>query len=90
MQFFNYEPDEVKFFERAENDWIQIITLIKWKGWLIPRPVFGGVILIDQIEKNSVGNWFTRTSVGKGTFIKPDEIKNYEYLKYLLLDYYFN
>ena len=80
IQFFNYEPDEVKFFEREVNDWVQVITLIKWEGWLVPRPVFGGVIVIDQIEKNSFGNWISRASVGKGKFIKPDEIKNYGYL----------
>ena len=79
-QFFSYEADEVKFIERAENDWIQVITLIKWEGWLVPRPVFGGVIIIDQIEKNSAGNWFKRTSIGKGTFVKPNEVKEYEYL----------
>lgn len=80
IEFFNYEPDEVKFIERAENDWIQVITLIKWEGWLVPRPVFGGVIIIDQIEKNSFGNFIRRASFGKGTFIKPDEIKDYVYL----------
>ena len=81
IQFLNYEPDEVKFIERAENDWIQVITLIKWEGWLVPRPVFGGVIVIDQIEKNTIINWLKRASVGKGKFIKPEEVANYGYLK---------
>ncbi len=80
IQFFNYEADEVKFIERAENDWIQVITLIKWEGWLVPRPVFGGVIIVDQIEKNTFGNFIKRASFGKGEFIKPDKIKNYDYL----------
>lgn len=80
IQFFNYEADEVKYIERAVNDWIQVITLIKWEGWIVPRPVFGGVIIIDQIEKNSFGNFIKRASIGKGTFIKPDDIKNYDYL----------
>jgi hypothetical protein len=81
IEFFNYEADEVKFIERAENDWIQVITLIKWEGWIVPRPVFGGVIIIDQIEKNTFGNFIKRASIGKGEFIKPNEIKSYSYLK---------
>jgi hypothetical protein len=80
-QFFNYEPDEVKFFEREENDWVQVITLTKWIGFFIPRPVFGGVIVIEQLEKNSFGNFISRASFGKGTFISPEDIAKYDYLK---------
>lgn len=81
FQFFNYEPDEVKFIERNENDWVQVITLIKWTGFLIPRPVFGGVIVVEQIENNSFGNFISRASFGKGTFIAPEEITKYDYLR---------
>lgn len=79
--YFNYEPDESKFIENDKGEWVQVLTLIKWKGFFIPRPVFGGVIVFEQIEENSFGNWFKRVSFGKGKFIQPDEIKNYTYLK---------
>lgn len=81
LEFFNYEPDEVKYFERNVNDWVQVITLIKWEGWLVPRPVFGGVIIVEQIDKNTFGNYIKRASFGKGEFIKPEDVKNYDFLK---------
>lgn len=79
--YFNYEPDESKFIENSEGVWVQVLTLIKWKGFFIPRPVFGGVIIFEQIKENTFGNFFKRITFGKGKFIKPDELKNYEYLK---------
>ncbi len=79
--YFNYEPDEVKYIEDENGNWIQVLTLIKWKGFFIPRPVFGGVIVFKQIEKNSFKNWISRVTFGKGELIKPKDIYQYPYLK---------
>ena len=81
FQYFSYEPDEVKYIEDDNGNWIQIVTLIHWKGWLIPRPVFGGVIVINQLNENETSNFLKRISLGRGKYISPEEIKNYNYLQ---------
>lgn len=81
IDYFNYEPDEVKYVEREPNDWVQVMTLIKWKGFLIPRPVFGGVIIFEQMDDTPpLVNFIKRASFGKGTFIAPKDIHKYDYL----------
>ena len=78
LEFFNYEPGETGFIERAPGDWVEVVSLTKWEGWFIPRPVFGGVMLIEPGEIDF--DYFTRLSLGKGEFIHADSIANYSFL----------
>lgn len=81
LQYFSYEPDEVKFIENEKGEWIQVVTLIKWTGWLIPRPVFGGVIEIRQLNEGIATNFLKRLTLGRGEYFSPEEISKIEYLK---------
>lgn len=80
LQFFSYEPAEIMFIENDAGEWVQVVSLIKWEGWLIPRPVFGGVMIIPQREA-SFGGWMERVFLGVGKWIKPDEITKTSFLK---------
>ncbi len=80
-RYFNYEPVETYFIENDEGEFVQVTSLVKWKGLLIPRPVFGGVTVINQLEKRSFGNTVKRILFGKGKYIKPVDIGQYAYLK---------
>lgn len=80
LQFFSYEPAEIRFIENDAGEWVQVVSLIKWEGWLIPRPVFGGVMIIPQRE-SSLGNWAERVILGVGIWTKPEHIKNVDFLK---------
>lgn len=82
LNFLNYvtcEPSEARYLENDKGEWIQVISLTKWKGWLIPRPIFGGVIVIEQ--KGQSDGHFKRVFAGKGEFISADDVRSYKYLK---------
>lgn len=81
IQYFNYQPSEVFFIEKGDGDWAQVVSLIQWKGWFIPRPVFGGVMVIDEYEKEGFDGTLERIFLGKGTFYSPEEIQDIPYLK---------
>ena len=78
-KYFNYEPGEPVFLENEHGVWIQVVPLIKWKGILFPRPVFGGVVLIDP--KGPEDGYFSRVLLGKGDYLSPDQVLENEMLK---------
>jgi hypothetical protein len=59
--------------------WVEVVSLIKWKGFLFPYPTFGGVMVIDNGE-HDINDYFERVLIGKGTYISPDEMNNHPYL----------
>ena len=59
--------------------WVQVVSLIKWKGFFFPYPSYGGVMVIDAGEHN-FADYMERISIGKGTYISPSEIKNHPFL----------
>jgi hypothetical protein len=79
-KFLSYSPDEVRFLEDADGNWVQVVSLIKWKGFLFPRPVFGGVMVIPQ-RKPGFGEVVKRVYLGKGEYIAPEEIPEYPWLE---------
>ena len=76
---FNYEPSDTFYMKNDENEWVEVVSLIKWKGFLFPYPTFGGVMIIDNGEHN-FNDYVERITIGKGTFVSPDEIKNHPFL----------
>ncbi|MBO6515203.1 MAG: hypothetical protein JJ975_01455 [Bacteroidia bacterium] len=78
LQFLNYEPAEPLFLQNDEGKWVQVVPLIKWRGFLFPRPVFGGVMVIE--DKSTSKGYFSRVFFGKGTFIPKAEISKHPYL----------
>ena len=78
-QLFNYEPHEAYYMKNDAGKWVQVVSLIKWKGFFFPYPTFGGVMVVETGE-HDMGDYFERLLIGKGTFISADEVQNYPYL----------
>jgi len=76
---FNYEPSDTFYMKNDSDEWVQVVSLIKWKGFFFPYPTFGGVMIIDNGE-HDMNDYIERITIGKGTFVHPDDIKNYPFL----------
>lgn len=79
LQLFTLEPSDTYYMKNDTGQWVQVVSLIKWKGFLFPYPTFGGVMVIDNGE-HDFNDYIERILIGKGTYISPDEMKNYPYL----------
>ena len=76
---FNYEPSDTFYMKNNKDEWVEVVSLIKWKGFFFPYPSFGGVMIIDSGE-HDINDYIERITIGKGTFVSPDNIKNYPFL----------
>jgi hypothetical protein len=76
---FNYEPSDTYYMKNDKGSWVEVVSLIKWKGFFFPYPTFGGVMVIDN-GKHNFNDYIERVLIGKGTYISPEEMKNHEYL----------
>lgn len=79
-QMFVLEPDQLFYMKNDDDQWVQVVSLIKWKGLLFPYPTFGGVMVLQNGE-HGIKDYFERLLWGKGEFISPKDISNYPYLK---------
>lgn len=80
FQLFTMQPSDVFYMKNDADTWVQVVNLIKWKGFFFPYPTYGGVMVVDSGE-HDFNDYMERITIGKGTYIAPDEIKNYPYLK---------
>lgn len=76
---FNYEPSDTYYMKNDKGAWVQVVSLIKWRGFFFPYPTFGGVMVIENGEHN-FKDYLERIAIGKGTFIASEEMKNYPFL----------
>ena len=76
---FNYEPSDTYYMKNDKGAWVEVVSLIRWKGFFFPYPTFGGVMVIENGE-HDFKDYLERIAIGKGTFISPEEMKNHEYL----------
>ncbi|MFD1061710.1 hypothetical protein ACFQ1Q_00530 [Winogradskyella litorisediminis] len=76
---FNYEPSDTFYMKNDSDQWVQVVSLIKWKGFFFPYPTFGGVMIIDNGE-HDFNDYLERITIGKGTFVAPEDIKKYPFL----------
>ncbi|MFD2823726.1 hypothetical protein ACFS5M_08600 [Lacinutrix iliipiscaria] len=76
---FNYEPSDTFYMKNDSGEWVEVVSLIKWKGFFFPYPTFGGVMVIDNGE-HTFSDYVERILIGKGTYISPEEMKNHPYL----------
>ncbi|KJD32958.1 hypothetical protein PK35_08255 [Tamlana nanhaiensis] len=79
FQLFTMEPSDTYYMKNDAGKWVEVVSLIKWKGFLFPYPTFGGVMVIDSGE-HDVNDYIERILIGKGTYVSPEEMKNHEYL----------
>jgi len=75
----NYEPSDTFYMKNDTGQWVEVVSLIKWKGFFFPYPSFGGVMIIENGEHN-VNDYIERITIGKGQFVAPNETKNYPFL----------
>lgn len=78
-QLFCLEPDRLYYMKDDANNWVQVISLIKWEGFFFPYPTFGGVMVL-QGGDHDINDYFERLLLGKGEFIAPEEMQDYPYL----------
>ncbi len=79
FQLFTMEPSDTYYMKNDSGQWVQVVSLIKWKGFLFPYPTFGGVMVIDNGE-HDFNDYMERILIGKGTYISPENMKNHIYL----------
>ncbi len=78
-RFFSDQPDQVRFMEDGSGKWVQVVSLVHWKGFIFPRPVFGGVVIVEQQEPG-FASILERIFLGKGRWISPSEISDIPWL----------
>ena len=79
FQLFTMEPSDTFYMKNDKGSWVEVVSLIKWKGFFFPYPTFGGVMVVDSGE-HDFKDYLERILIGKGTYISPKEMKNYPYL----------
>ncbi|PIA77749.1 hypothetical protein BFR04_09965 [Gaetbulibacter sp. 4G1] len=79
FQLFMMEPSDTFYMKNDTGQWVQVVSLIKWKGFLFPYPTFGGVMVVNNGE-HDFNDYMERILIGKGTYISPEEMKNYPFL----------
>ncbi|TXE10879.1 hypothetical protein ES711_02960 [Gelidibacter salicanalis] len=78
-QLFTMEPGDTFYMKNDAGKWVQVVSLIKWKGFFFPYPTFGGVMIIDSGE-HDFNDYMERVLIGKGTYVSPENMKNYPFL----------
>ncbi|MDO7136704.1 hypothetical protein [Algibacter lectus] len=79
FQLFTMEPSDTYYMKNDAGKWVEVVSLIKWKGFLFPYPTYGGVMVIDSGE-HDFNDYIERILIGKGTYISAEEMKNHPYL----------
>ena len=77
---FNYEPGDTYYMKNDQDQWVQVVSLIKWKGFFFPYPSFGGVMIIES-GAHDFSDYLERIAIGKGTFVGAEETKNTKFLR---------
>jgi len=82
LRYLNYQPMDVKYIMNNTGEWVQVITLVRFRGLIFPYPEFGGVHVISQSRDNDTTTaWWQRALVGSGAWVPPSEISKHAYLK---------
>lgn len=79
-RFFNYEPADVTYVRDDNNQWVEIVSLVRWRGLLFPQPEFGGVQVVRQSEGGFV-EALKLLTVGTGEWIPPEDVPKHPYLR---------
>ncbi|MDT0555812.1 hypothetical protein [Patiriisocius hiemis] len=79
FQLFTLEPSEVFYMKNDSGKWVQVVSLIRWKGFFFPYPTYGGVMIIEPGE-HDFADYMERISIGKGTYVPASKINDYPFL----------
>ena len=78
-KLFSTEPGDVFYMKNDDGQWVQVVSLINWKGFFFPYPTFGGVVIIEN-GAHDFKDYLERLLIGKGTFVSPDNMNDYPFL----------
>ena len=79
-RYLNYEPAEVYYLPDEHGDWVQVVSLIRWRGILFPWPEFGGVQIFRQRDE-SLLSYLELALLGDGEFIPAEHVADYPFLR---------
>ena len=79
FQLFTHKPSDVFYMKDDSGKWVQVVSLIKYKGFFFPYPTYGGVMIIEPGEHDA-NDYMERILIGKGTYVSPSETKNHPFL----------
>ncbi|MEP3836518.1 MAG: hypothetical protein ABJM36_02670 [Algibacter sp.] len=79
FQLFCLEPSDTYYMINDSGKWVEVVSLIKWKGFFFPYPTFGGVMVIDSGE-HDFNDYIERILIGKGKYVSPEEMSKYPFL----------
>ncbi len=79
-KLLNYEPSDVFYLKNDLGQWVEVVSLIKWKGFFFPYPTFAGVMIIEN-DPHTLKDYIERLFVGKGTYISPSNMAHYSFLR---------
>lgn len=78
-RYLNYEPGDVMHVPDDSGKMVQVVALIRWKGFFFPRAEFGGIQLIRQEGPSFLGE-LRLMLFGAGTWIAPRDIPKHPFL----------
>ena len=79
FQLFTTEPGDTFYMKNDKGAWVQVVSLIKWKGFFFPYPSFGGVMVIDN-GAHDFNDYVERVLIGKGEYIPAEKLDKHPYL----------
>lgn len=79
-RFISYEPADVKYAKDDNGEWVQLVSLVKWRGFFFPRPEFGGV-QVNRQSKGGLVHLVKMMFFGEGEWIPPEEVASHAYLR---------
>jgi hypothetical protein len=77
---FSYEPADVKYVKGDDGEWVELVSLVRWRGVFFPRPEFGGVQVIRQTQ-GGVLHWLKLLFCGEGKWVPPEQVAKHAYLR---------
>jgi len=76
--FLHAEPTSPIYLQDDKGKWQQVVPIIRWKGWIFPRPEFCGVTIISEVAGDDT--WWERVLFGRGKYIPVEQIPDHAYL----------
>jgi hypothetical protein len=83
LRYFNHFPTNAKVIPDGNGNWVQLVSLARYRGLFFPHIEFAGVHIIRQTEEEDTSLLATlkRITLGVGEFIPRNEVGRYDYLK---------
>ncbi|OIQ29094.1 MAG: hypothetical protein BM564_07750 [Bacteroidetes bacterium MedPE-SWsnd-G2] len=79
FELFTMEPSDTFYMKNDKGSWVEVVSIIKWKGFFFPYPTFGGVYIIEN-GAHDFSDYVERLFIGKGTYVSPEDMKNHPFL----------